>query len=876
MPIRRLSAAPSASCAIAIAACFGACSTNVRELQSSAVSAPPAAPESAPPSAFPDPSKAPLSAVPPTDLTKPNTPFRGSCFAEIIDTRTIIPQIQPAWPDLGGGVGEPTLVRTMLPPHVKPAPPPEGEPNALFAGTTFDQPRAQTGMMFPTVGSTGWNPPDPTLAVGPNHVIVTVNSRVEFFTKAGVRTFAAPLDQSGSPGFFEPLGAMGFVFDPKCFFDHYAQRFVIIVLEKYTSPSDQAWVDIAVSDDADPNGVWFRYRTDAVTTIGTSTYWWDFPGAGYDSQAYYVTGNLFGLNTTGNNGWAVRVFDKAPLLTGAPATYSTLREAGFTVMPALTFGATPGGAAIMATLPNSTTVRLWALTNPLTAPALVSTNVTVPTYTGAITAPTINGSAVSSAGMTMPYWRNGRLFLSHNASVSGRNAARWHEIDTATWPTSGTPTRIQSGNIDAGANFHTLFPSIAVNSLGEAALAVGLTSESTRVAAAVAGRLPTDPLGTFGVPQVVKPGDADGGGRWGDYYACAVDPVDDTTFWAIGEYKPTGGGWQNWVGSFTVTNQSPCRPVPDNAGVLQIGVTPPITIDVLANDTHVAGSTMTITSFAATSTLGGSVTRSVGSGPGGRDQLIYSAPPTLSGHDSFAYTVSDTSGNSAASSVVAFVFNPLNYRNPEAPSVTRSGVLASWYDLPPSPTELPNFSTLTSFGSSLLPQINIPSTTGTISTSGRTDNLGAVFEGFVNIPTSDVYRFHLTSDDGSKLFIGSGTGTLIIDHNGTHGMTEASSSLMGLKPGKHRLRIEYFESGGGAGITLAYSSTSTAKTIIPTTLWSFWCVSDFNRSGTVSVQDIFDFLAAWFNADARADINATGGISVQDIFDFLSLWFAGC
>lgn len=53
------------------------------------------------------------------------------------------------------------------------------------------------------------------------------------------------------------------------------------------------------------------------------------------------------------------------------------------------------------------------------------------------------------------------------------------------------------------------------------------------------------------------------------------------------------------------------------------------------------------------------------------------------------------------------------------------------------------------------------------------------------------------------------------------------------------------------------------------------CVADFNCSGTVSVQDIFDFLAAWFAGTPTADING-GGIGVQDIFDFLSAWFAGC
>ena len=54
------------------------------------------------------------------------------------------------------------------------------------------------------------------------------------------------------------------------------------------------------------------------------------------------------------------------------------------------------------------------------------------------------------------------------------------------------------------------------------------------------------------------------------------------------------------------------------------------------------------------------------------------------------------------------------------------------------------------------------------------------------------------------------------------------------------------------------------------------CIADFNNSGAVTVQDIFDFLAAWFAANPSADINDAGGITVQDIFDFLAAWFAGC
>jgi len=42
------------------------------------------------------------------------------------------------------------------------------------------------------------------------------------------------------------------------------------------------------------------------------------------------------------------------------------------------------------------------------------------------------------------------------------------------------------------------------------------------------------------------------------------------------------------------------------------------------------------------------------------------------------------------------------------------------------------------------------------------------------------------------------------------------------------------------------------------------------------VQDIFDFLAAYFAGDPRANINGTGGITVQDLFQFLAIYFTPC
>lgn len=54
------------------------------------------------------------------------------------------------------------------------------------------------------------------------------------------------------------------------------------------------------------------------------------------------------------------------------------------------------------------------------------------------------------------------------------------------------------------------------------------------------------------------------------------------------------------------------------------------------------------------------------------------------------------------------------------------------------------------------------------------------------------------------------------------------------------------------------------------------CAADFNNSGAATVQDIFDFLGAYFANGFLADFNRSGGVSVQDIFDFLAAYFAGC
>jgi hypothetical protein len=468
--------------------------------------------------------------------------------AQIIDTRTWAKQIDDSvW------VGEPRRIKNYLPPHERP-PEAANEPaNELPVGGLMELERAAVGPQFATISNTGWTPPDPSLAVGPDHVVVTVNQSIAFYTKAGTLQFSTILGSQGSPGFFESVGASTFTFDPKCFYDHLTGRFVVMCPEFYTP--NQAWITIAVSDDSDPNGVWYKYRTNAVVTIGSTTYWWDYPGFGYDQNAFYVTCNLFSLSGNSFGGVGFRIFDKTPMLSGAPVTFSTLTSTSLSsVQSAQHFGSPQSPYFVSVT--GTSTVQITAVRNPLTTPSLVTTSVTVPSYSSQPSSPVAGGDTVGAIGNRMmnAVWRDGRLAATHAIGSGGRSLARWYEFNTNNWPTSGSVTLIQSGNIDPGGTFNTFFPAIYSNRHGDLGIVVGRSSSTTQVAVGVAGRKQSDALGTMGALTIAKAGEANNAGRWGDYYDMAVDPNNDSTFWAIGEYN-TPSGWKNWVTSFVVT---PC------------------------------------------------------------------------------------------------------------------------------------------------------------------------------------------------------------------------------------------------------------------------------------------------------------------------------
>ncbi|MEU8611034.1 family 16 glycoside hydrolase [Actinoplanes sp. NPDC048791] len=70
----------------------------------------------------------------------------------------------------------------------------------------------------------------------------------------------------------------------------------------------------------------------------------------------------------------------------------------------------------------------------------------------------------------------------------------------------------------------------------------------------------------------------------------------------------------------------------------------------------------------------------------------------------------------------------------------------------------------------------------------------------LTVPADGAYTFRLTSDDGSKLWVGD---TLVVDHDGLHG-AEPKDGAVNLTAGVHPVRVEHFERNGGQQLTLAW------------------------------------------------------------------------
>lgn len=322
-----------------------------------------------------------------------------------------------------------------------------------------------------------------------------------------------------------------------------------------------------------------------------------------------------------------------------------------------------------------------------------------------------------------------------------------------------------------------------------------------------------------------------------------------------------------------------------------------IDIDVLANDIPANCDAVSISQFGAITAMGGSVQRLTGAGPGGRDLLRYTAPGGgVSGSDTILYSVQAIGRPPAATGVAVTL---LELRQPVNPASVVGGLEASYYQMVPNVSVLPDFNALAPYLTGTVSTINIPSTGGNFGPSQRAEEVGAVYEGYLSVPTSGLYTLYTDSDDGSRALIGS---DLVVSNDGLHGMLERSGSIA-LAAGLHPLRVEFFENQGGAGLIVRVQGPGVNKQVVPASMFrrDNACRPDLTTgaiagqpgygqpNGVVNTDDFFYYLQQFTAGNlAVADMTLTaiagspgygvpnGSLTNDDFFYYLVIFSAGC
>lgn len=294
----------------------------------------------------------------------------------------------------------------------------------------------------------------------------------------------------------------------------------------------------------------------------------------------------------------------------------------------------------------------------------------------------------------------------------------------------------------------------------------------------------------------------------------------------------------------------------------------PITLDVLANDFDPNMDPLRIESFDAVTSMGRPV-RLVPGVNGASDVLVIDDVGPSAGTQTLIYTLIEPMSGAMSSEqamVDVSVARPAVVVQGDQP-----GISAAWYELS-GPTVLPDFATLTPYGTAVVERINYGSTADAFAESGRADDVGATFNGWITIPTTGYWTLGVTSDDGSRLWIGN---DLVADNDGLHSMV----TVRGTRPlaaGKHRLRVEFFEAGGGAGLVLAWSGPNTTTTAVPASAFTHgggFVPGDLSGDGLVDGTDLGTLLSSWGPCvGCTADLNGDGVVDGLDLGLILSAW----
>jgi len=455
---------------------------------------------------------------------------------------------------------------------------------APAAAPTAAAPTVGVSFDGPGVGMPGFSvnsaPPDTSSAVGPNHVLTSVNTGFVIQNKTGGVVYGPAANNTIWSGFGGPCQTTNDG-DPIVRYDVLAGRWLISQFANTSSSTGPFYECVAVSSSGDPTGSWYRYAFQYANFP-------DYPKLGVWPDAYYVTYNMF----TAGGAWVgpkVCAFNRANMLTGAATTQQCfdLNANYGAPLPADVDSATgpaAGSPNPMVTMGlTSTTLAYWMFKVDWATPANSTitgpTNLTVASYTPACN----GGTCISQPGTTnkldgladrlmnrLAYRNLGTaeaLVISHSVTSNSVNGVRWYELRR-----SGNSLSVyQQGTYAPDASSRWM-PSVAMDKVGNIAVGYSASNSSTVYPSVrMAGRLVGDTLGTLtqGETTLMAGGGSQTGSltRWGDYATMSVDPSDQCTFWFSTEYLKANGSfnWSTRTSSFQLPGCS--GPVDPDFGV---------------------------------------------------------------------------------------------------------------------------------------------------------------------------------------------------------------------------------------------------------------------------------------------------------------------
>jgi hypothetical protein len=93
----------------------------------------------------------------------------------------------------------------------------------------------------------------------------------------------------------------------------------------------------------------------------------------------------------------------------------------------------------------------------------------------------------------------------------------------------------------------------------------------------------------------------------------------------------------------------------------------------------------------------------------------------------------------------------------------------------------------------------------------RTEDIAIVFDTRLALDAAGTYTFTVGSDDGSRLLV---NGEEVVDNDGDHGVIERAGKI-DLPAGRHALRVEWFNGGGGAWLGVFFEGPGLPRQLVP-------------------------------------------------------------